>query len=116
MDVVNSQKKIVERFPFAGDRDKIRCFALLIGAVREDKKLMEEIYGMAARAYHPLSNIETWMEARFAKNITLTPAKVAGECMSCMRLDRRMSPVLRRLAVKVKAKMRYRVKMGLTGR
>ena len=52
--------------------------------------------------------VEKWMEARFAKNYSLTPRKVASVALHYMKMDSRMAPLMITVAQKVKNRVRIR--------
>ncbi len=54
--------------------------------------------------------IEQWMEKRFIKKISRTPVQVGYMCMNYLRINRKMKPLIIKLAQKVKARVIIREK------
>ena len=52
--------------------------------------------------------VEKWMEARFAKDFSLTPRKAASVALHYMKMDSRMAPLMIKIAQKVKNRVRMR--------
>lgn len=102
-------RKLTGAIPFMTDKEKLDCFVVLIGQMKKDRPLLEEALNIVERAYHPMSEIESWLEARFTNKPDLTPSRVIPECISCMKLNAGIEPVLWLLARKVKARVRARL-------
>lgn len=109
METNNALDKFTRAFPYMTDAKKLECFSSLVGLIRNDRQLMGQVCKMAERAYHPMLDIEMWLEARLTKNPSFTPKRVINECVIAMKLNRQMEPLLWGLARTVKRRVTRRI-------
>lgn len=101
--------EIMAAFLFWADKDKLRFLDMAIKNIKDNQVLVKEVYGIAGRAYHPMKEIEVWMEGRLTKNPSFTPKRVINECVIAKKLDRRMEATLWDLARVVKRRVTRRI-------
>lgn len=90
------QLKIIEiLFDHIDDMQKERMFKKMSRLIYPDSRWLE---------------IESWMEKRFVKDMSRTPRQVASMGMYYMKINRRMTPFMIKLAQKVKNRLSKRIK------
>jgi hypothetical protein len=103
-EFVDTAAKEISALPIQGQRQFVKALASHIGA--QDEIIMELIETMLSKTqkYH---DITRWMEKRFEKDMTLTPKRVAEECVYYRRVNSKMMPLLIKIAQKVKNRIRH---------
>lgn len=98
-------KRLSLTVAFLDEKAQIQFFKHWLKEMKDKKYLLEEILILVANAYYPTAKVEKWMESRLAKDISLTPRRIAYEYRYYKAIDRRMEPYLRRIARKVKNRL-----------
>lgn len=109
----NGLEGFVREVLFLAPKDQVRFASMWVRGVREDRSLLLKIYFIVARGVNPATGLESWMESRLKKNMSLTPRRLAYECRYYKRVRREMTPYLLHLACRVKKKMLARQKKVL---
>jgi len=68
---------------------------------------MELVEAMIAKTKR-YEKITRWMAKRFEKDMTLTPKRVAGECVYYLRVNSKMMPFLIKTGQRIKDRVRHR--------
>jgi 16S rRNA G527 N7-methylase RsmG len=105
----DSLEMLLKDVLFLPPEDQVRLASMWIRRIEGNRSLQQEIYLVVARAVNPVTNLESWMESRLKKNMSLTPHRVAYECRYYKRVRREMTPYLIHLARKVKDRLRKRM-------
>jgi len=105
----DSLEKLLKEVLFLDPKDQVRFASMWVRGVREDRSLLLKIYFIVARGVNPATGLESWMESRLKKNMSLTPRRLAYECRYYKRVRREMTPYLLHLARRVKDRMRKRM-------
>lgn len=101
--------KLMVAFSFLTDVDKEKFLDFAIRDIKDNRDLIKEIYGMVARVYQPMKEIDIWIEGRLTKNPSFSAKRVLNECVIAMKLDRRMEATLWSLARVVKKRVTRRI-------
>jgi hypothetical protein len=104
-EYVQAAAKEISALPIEGQRQFVKTFVSYLGA--QDEIIMELIEAMLSKTnkYH---HITRWMGKRFEKDMTLTPKRVAEECVYYLRVNSKMMPFLIKTGQKVKDRIRHR--------
>lgn len=102
-------KNIGVTFQMLKDSDKLLFLDMAIGNIKDNRYLIGEVLKMAERVYHPMQDIETWIEGRFTKHPGYPPKRVINECVKANKLNRQMEPLLWGLARKIKKRVLRRI-------
>ena len=104
-EYVEAAAKEISALPIEGQRYFVKAFVYHLGA--QDEIIMELIEAMLSKTkkYH---HITRWMGKRFEKDMTLTPKRVAEECVYYLRVNSKMMPFLIKTGQKVKDTIRHR--------
>lgn len=100
--------KLMVAFSFLTDVDKEKFLDFAIRDIKDNRDLIKDVYGMIGRAYHPMKEIEVWIEGRLTKNPSFPAKRVISECVIKLKLDRRMEATLWSLARVVKKRVTRR--------
>ena len=84
----NGLEGFVREVLFLAPKDQVRFASMWVRGVREDRSLLLKIYFVVAKGVHPATGLESWMESRLKKNVSLTPRRLAYECRYYKRARR----------------------------
>lgn len=101
--------KLMVVFALLSDGHKLKFMDMAIKNMKSNRDLAGEVCQMAERAYHPMLDIELWMEGRFTKHPSYPPKRVISECVIANKLSWQMEPLLWGLARKVKKRVIRRI-------
>ena len=90
---------------------QVKIIEILFDHIDDIQK--ERIFKTVGRLIYPSSRwlaIESWMEKRFISDMSRTPRQVASMGMYYMKINRRMTPLMIKLAQKVKNRLSKRIK------
>ena len=104
-EYVEEAAKEISELPVQGQRHFMEALAHHLG--HQDDVIMELIEAMIVKTKR-YEKITRWMTKRFEKNITLTPKRVAQECVYYLRINSRMMPFLIKTAQRAKDRLRHR--------
>ncbi|MGD0237619.1 MAG: hypothetical protein ABSC55_24205 [Syntrophorhabdales bacterium] len=104
-EYVEAAAKEISALPVQGQREFVRALVSYLGG--QDEIIMELIEAMLSKAqkYH---HITRWMGKRFEKDMTLSPKRVAEECVYYLRVNSKMMPLLIKTGQRVKDRIRHR--------
>ncbi|MGD0236502.1 MAG: hypothetical protein ABSC55_18430 [Syntrophorhabdales bacterium] len=104
-EFAESAAKEISALPIEGQRQFVKALASYLGA--QDEVIMDLIEAMLSKTqkYH---HITRWMGKRFEKDMTLSPKRVAEECVYYLRVNSKMMPLLIKTGQKVKDRIRHR--------
>ena len=105
-----SLEEFVKQITLLDSKDQVRLFRMWMNQVKEDAYLVKRIYAIAASVNYPMTRVENWMAKRFTENFKSSPGRIAYESLYYMKIEKRMEPLLRKIARKVKARVRYHLK------
>ncbi len=97
--------KEISELPIQGQKRFMTALALRLG--NDDDLIAEMIEAMVAKTKR-YEKITRWMTKRFEKDMTLTPKRVAAECVYYLKVNSKMMPFLIKTGRKVKDKLRHR--------
>ncbi len=104
-EFVEAAAKEISALPIQGQRQFMKALVSYLGS--QDEVIMELIEAMLSRTqkYH---HITRWIGKRFEKDMTLSPKRVAEECVYYLRVNSKMMPLLIKTGQKVKDRIRHR--------
>ena len=90
-EYVDVAAKEISELPLDGQRHFMEALAHHLG--NQDEVIMELVEAMIAKTKR-YEKITRWMAKRFEKDMTLTPRRVASECVHYLRVNSKMMPFL----------------------
>ncbi len=108
-----AQRKFISRIAaeisVMSEKNQMEFLKIVIDYLPEAsrEKWMHKVMTLA-QPHQKWLKVEKWMEARFAKNFSLTPRKAASVALHYMKMDSRMAPLMIKIAQKVKNRVRMR--------
>jgi hypothetical protein len=104
-EFAESAAKEISVLPIQGQRQFVKALVSYLGS--QDEVIMDLIETMLSKTqkYH---HITRWMGKRFEKDMTLSPKRVAEECVYYLRVNSKMMPLLIKTGQKVKDRIRHR--------
>jgi hypothetical protein len=104
-EYVDVAAKEISELPLDGQRHFMEALAYHLG--NQDEVIRELVEAMIAKTKR-YEKITRWMAKRFEKDMTLTPKRVAGECVYYLRVNSKMMPFLIKTGQRIKDKVRHR--------
>lgn len=101
-------RKLILKVVYLSDESKKRFMSGLAQEIKNDKLLLTTFINVLGRARHPMENVERWMEKRFENNMKVIPMRVAHESLYYFKIDKRMLPLMIKIAQKVKRRTAIR--------
>ena len=96
--------KEISELPLQGQKQFMTALASHLS--NDDDTITELIEAMIAKTKR-YEKITRWMAKRFGKDMTLTPKRVAAECVYYLKVNSKMMPFLIRTGRKVKDRLRH---------
>ena len=104
-EYANAAAKEISELPIQGQKRFMTALAFHLG--NDDDLIAELIEAMIAKTRR-YEKIVRWMTKRFGKDMTLTPKRVAAECVYYLKVNSKMTPFLISTGRKVKDRLRHR--------
>lgn len=104
-EYVKAAAKEISELPIQGQKHFMTALAFHLG--NEDDVIAELIDAMMAKTKR-YEKITRWMARRFEKDITLTPRRVAEECVYYLQINSKMMPFLIKTGQRIKDRLRHR--------
>ena len=104
-EYADATAKELSELPIQGQKHFMTALAFHLG--NDDDLIAELIEAMIAKTKR-YEKIIRWMTKRFEKDMTLTPKRVAAECVYYLKVNSKMMPFLIRTGRKVKDRLRHR--------
>ncbi len=103
-EYVNATAKEISELPIQGQKRFMTALAFHLG--NDDEVVAELIEAMIAKTKR-YEKITRWMAKRFEKDMTLTPKRVAAECVYSLKVNSKMMPFLIKTGRRVKDRLRH---------
>ncbi len=103
-EYADATAKEISELPIQGQKHFMAALAFHLG--NDDEAIIELIEAMIAKTKR-YEKITRWMTTRFEKDMTLTPKRVAGECVYYLKINSKMMPFLIKTGRKVKDRLRH---------
>src|SRR5208283_5954092 len=103
-EYADSTAKEISELPIQGQKLFMTALAFHLG--NDDDVVAELVEAMVAKTKRH-EKITRWMTKRFEKDMTLTPRRVAAECVYYLKVNSKMMPFLIRTGRRVKDKLRH---------
>ncbi len=104
-EYVDLAAKEISELPIQGQLAFMTALASHLG--NDDDAITELIEAMIEKTKR-YEKITRWITKRFEKDLTLTPKRVAAECVYYLKVNSKMMPFLIRTGRRVKDKLRHR--------
>ena len=103
-EYADAAAKEISELPIQGQK---RFMTALAFHLADDDLIAELVEAMVAKTKR-YEKIVRWMTKRFQKDMTLTPKRVAAECVYYLKVNSKMTPFLISTGRKVKDRLRHR--------
>ena len=103
-EYADAAAKEISELPIQGQKRFMTALAFHLS--NDDDVVAELIEAMIAKTKR-YEKIVRWMTKRFEKDITLTPRRVAAECVYYLKVNSKMMPFLIKTGRRVKDKLRH---------
>ena len=103
-EYADAAAKQISELPIQGQKHFMAALAFHLGS--DDDTIMELIEAMIAKTKR-YEKITRWMAKRFEKDMTLTPKRVAAECVYYLKVNSKMMPFLIKTGRRVKDRLRH---------
>ena len=103
-DYADAAAKEISELPIQGQKLFMAALAFHLG--NDDDLIAELVEAMIAKTRR-YEKIARWMTKRFEKDMTLTPKRVAAECVYYLKVNSKMTPFLISTGRKVKDRLRH---------
>lgn len=104
-EYADSTAKEISELPIQGQKHFMAALAFHLG--NDDEVITELLEAMIAKTKR-YEKIVRWMAKRFEKDMTLTPKRVAAECVYYFKVNSKMMPFLIKTGRRVKDRLRHR--------
>ncbi|MGD0229829.1 MAG: hypothetical protein ABSC19_05640 [Syntrophorhabdales bacterium] len=104
-EYADAAAKEISELPIQGQKHFMTALAFHLGS--DDDAIMDLVEAMIAKTKRN-EKITKWMTKRLEKDPTLTPRRVAAECVYYLKVNSKMMPFLIRTGRRVKDKLRHR--------
>ena len=108
-EYADAAAKEISELPLPGQKRFMTALAFRLG--NDDEVVAELIEAMIAKTKR-YEKITRWMAKRFEKDMTLTPKRVAAECVYYLKVNSKMMPFLIKTGRRVKDRLRHQRSYG----